>query len=202
MTFLQPTLLILIAAIGGWLMASAFLNLFFLSFTENKIVGYRSCGILPVLQPLLATKVAAAIEKELLSDEHGDNGMHNQLIMQELKPVIEQHVDRFLEERLIEAFPLLAKFMGEKTMLKLKEAFLAEIETIFPLLVKEYGARLLGQYEPAKLVEKMMSEIDSRELKKTIKVKAAPQLLMIKFAGAVAGIGIALLQLLALMFIQ
>ena len=47
-----------------------------------------------------------------------------------------------------------------------------------------------------------MSEIDITEWTKTIKVKAAPELLMIKLAGAVAGIGIAVLQLLALMFIQ
>ena len=157
---------------------------------------------MPALQPLLAEKVVAAIEKGLLSEEWGKEQINSDLIMQDLKPAIGDHVDRFLDERLTETFPLLAKFMGEKTMLKLKQAFLSEIETIFPLLVKEYGIKLLVYLEPEKLVEKMMCEIDAGELKKAIKIKAARQLIFIKIAGAVAGVIIALLQLLALMFIQ
>lgn len=202
MTLLQPTLLILIAAIGGWLMASGLLNLFFLSFTEKNIVGYRSCGILPALQPALAKKVESAIKKGFLLEEKGESGLHDKVIMQNLKPAIEAHVDQFLDERLNEAFPLLVKYMGEKTMLKLKEAFLSEIEIIFPLLVKQYGEKMFAQIEPGKLAEKMLGEIDATELIKNLKLNAAKQLFFIKIAGAVAGAGIGLLQILALSFIQ
>ncbi|WP_315814403.1 hypothetical protein [Paraflavitalea speifideaquila] len=51
---------------------------------------------------------------------------------------MEVHVDEFLRKGLPKAFPMISTFIGERTINQLKEIFLKELETIFPVVMKGY----------------------------------------------------------------
>jgi len=72
----------------------------------------------------------ADIEQKIISAEN----------LEKLKPEIEKHLDDFLNHKLREVFPILSKFIGVKTINQLKDAFLTELETIFPVMINRYMA--------------------------------------------------------------
>lgn len=59
--------------------------------------------------------------------------------MEKIKPFIEKEIDHFIDEKLPVIFPLLSKFMGDKTKLQFKQAFMDETERLFPEVIKRYA---------------------------------------------------------------
>ena len=72
---------------------------------------------------------------------------------------LDPHIDHFIKVKLDEHFPLLAIFMGEKTLGTLKEAFLGEVETLLPELMKKHGSNLLGKITSAEMIGEKISAI-------------------------------------------
>jgi hypothetical protein len=50
-------------------------------------------------------------------------------------PEAEAHVDHFLRNRLSTAMPMVAMFIGEKTIAQMKGIFMEELETLFPVFL-------------------------------------------------------------------
>lgn len=67
--------------------------------------------------------------------------------MERMRPFIEEQVDRFMNERLQELFPLLVKFMGDKTKMQFRQAFLEETERLFPEVISRYQQECAVQEE-------------------------------------------------------
>lgn len=196
MSAYHSCLMILIATAGGWLMAVLFLNFLFKPYSPSNFFGFSISGIIPVLQPRLAKDIAAAIVKNYLSNREIENKISNPALMVQLKPEIENHVDRFLQEKLPEAFPLLSKFMGEKTLLKFKEAFLAEVELIFPAMLKSYSQKLMKEWKPQQQIEDKLNALSIPVLKEMIDKHASRQLRLFKLSGALAGAILGIIQCL------
>ena len=195
MSFLSSSLLILISAIAGWCIAALFIHFFFRPRLLKKWLGISFTGILPALLPIIAGKLAAAFEQELLEDKI-EQRIDDPALMMQLRPVIENHIDLFLSDKLKETFPLLANFMGEKTMAKLKEALLCEVEMIVPSIFNDYTRNFLNVNQPALMIEKKLKNIDGAIIEKFVKNKASGQLMYIKIMGALLGIVTGILQLL------
>jgi uncharacterized membrane protein YheB (UPF0754 family) len=200
MPVLTSVFIISIAAIGGWLIAALFIHILFRPYNTKKVLGFPVRGIIPSLKPALGNWLAAAIQKELLSVDSVEKRIDDPALMAQLRPEIEKHIDRFLKEKLKEAFPLLAGLMGEKTLGTLKVAFLAEVELIFPSVLKSFSANLLQQWQPAKMIEGKLSDITQADIERMVKAKAWRQLLFLKLIGALAGITMGVLQVLLLIY--
>ncbi len=194
-------LMILVATAGGWLMAVLFLNLLFKPYYPIKLMGFSVSGILPALQPGLAKDIAAAIVKNYLSKSEIADKLSNPALMHQIRPEIENHVDKFLQEKLPEAFPLLSKFMGDKTLLKFKEAFLSEVELIFPVMLKSYSQKLISEWKPQQQIEEKLNAMSIPLLKELIEKHASRQLKLFKLSGALAGAILGIIQCLLLLII-
>ncbi len=202
MPVLSSYLVIIIAAFGGWLIALVFLRIMFWPYTTKKISGFTIKGILPKLQPILAKDIAAAIGQKYLSKQVIEEKLSNPELMLQLRPEIEHHVDQFLKEKLPEAFPLLSKFMGGKTLLKFKEAFLSEVEIIFPAMLKSYSQKMIRQYMPAQLIEDELNAISIPAVEEVIYRRAARQIFLFKLIGFLAGGLVGMLQMTVLFYMK
>ena len=187
MPVILSTLIIIIAAIGGWLLSVLFVRILFRPHSPKQFIGFRLHGIVPALLPGLARYASRMVEDEFLSEEKIAAKLDDPALMQELKPAIEAHIDEFLAVKLKEAFPLLSNFMGEKTLTKFKAAFLTEVETILPDLLKNYSGRLLNQWQPQQLLAEKISNIDLQELEKMVRQQARRQTRLFYLAGAALG---------------
>jgi len=196
MTAYHAYLIILIATAGGWLTTVLFLHLLFKPYYPFKLMGFSISGILPALQPGLAKDFAAAIVKNYLSKDEIAYKLSNPVLIHQLRPEIETHVDKFLQEKLPEAFPLLSKFMEDKTLSKFKEAFLSEVELIFPVMLKSYSEKLMSEWKPQQQIEEKLNAISIPLLKEMIEKHTSRQLKLFKLYGALGGAILGIIQCL------
>jgi hypothetical protein len=202
MSVYVPYLLMLIAAMGGWLITEFFLRFLFYPFTPKKIIGFSITGILPAMQFSLSKDIAAAIVQKYLSASILEDKVSNPALIQQLRPEIETHIDRFLKDKLPEAFPLLSKFMGEKTLFKFKEAFLSEVEIIFPAMLKSYSEKLMEEWNPKLVLENKLLTISIPAVRNVFYKQASRQIFLFKLTGIFIGILVGVLQWLLLLLIH
>lgn len=110
-----------------------------------------------VLYPLTPFRVAGiAIQGFLPSYLHADNDEITHRLAQEIvnklqasdlqvdtatvKPIIEAHLDTYLRVRLREKMPVIASFIGDSTLAKLKESMIEEIDALLPQVIASFLA--------------------------------------------------------------
>lgn len=59
-----------------------------------------------------------------------------------LKPLINEKLDDFFSNKISAKLPMISMFIGEKTIMELKEVFMEELSLLFPLLITEFSAHL------------------------------------------------------------
>jgi uncharacterized membrane protein YheB (UPF0754 family) len=187
MTVYHSILLVAIATTGGYCITALFTRLLFRPLEPVQMPGFVLQGFVPAVIPELATYLAGAIDEKLSSGNSIGKVLDDPELLQQLKPEMEGHIDIFLRDKLPAAFPLLAGMMGEKTKATLKGAFLDEVETIFPSVMKSFSSQLFSKLQPLELIEKHLAAINISSLEKIVYRKAGRQLLHLKLAGAFAG---------------
>ena len=189
-------LLVLLSALGGWCMAHLFIKIIFKPYIPKKIIGLTVQGFVPFVQSTLSDGIAAAIKQEFLSESMLKQHLENPALLQKMAPAIEAHVDLFLKEKLSEAFPLLSKFMGEKTLQKFKDAFLLEVETILPSLLGSYGKNLLESEEIEKGIAEKIRHLSVPEMEAKMNKYAVSSARKFKLVATLIGTLIGLLQIM------
>lgn len=197
MPVILSSLIILIAALGGWFLSYLFIRILFRPSSPKDIIGFRLHGIVPALLPGLAPQLMQLLKSGPLNEEKIAAKLDDPALLQLLKPDIERHVDEFLKVKLKEAFPLLSNFMGEKTLAKFKEAFLSEVESILPGLLKKHAGILLQRLQP-ETAAAFVEDIEMAGIEQMVRKSAARQLRLFQLGGLVAGAVIGLLQLLVI----
>lgn len=157
--------------------------------------------LLPTLQERFAGDAAKAASAHLLPTDFIEQQVADPLLLEKLKPEIEKHVDHFLHEKLSTVFPLLYKFMGEKTLLQFKTAFLAEIDILFPVIMKKYAGELLNEASLEKILAEQIRNLPVTAIRKTLYRYAGREIILFQLTCAGIGFATGLLILLLLTII-
>lgn len=187
---------VLLSTFTGWVTTWVAIKLLFHPRKPVNILGMKLQGIFPKNQPLIAQKLGQVVSKELLSFAEIEEKVTNPDNLKKLKPEIEKHVDSFLRERLKEVFPMLSIFIGEKTINQLKAAFLMELESLFPVLMKSYMNKLETDLDLEKIVTEKVAGFSSAKLEDILDQITKKEFKFLELVGAVFGFVIGLLQVL------
>lgn len=187
---------VLLSTFTGWVTTWVAIKLLFHPRKPVNILGMKLQGIFPKNQPLIAQKLGQVVSKELLSFAEIEEKVTNPDNLKKLKPEIEKHVDSFLRERLKESFPMLSIFIGEKTINQLKAAFLMELESLFPVLMKSYMNKLETDLDLEKIVTEKVAGFSSAKLEDILDQITKKEFKFLELVGAVFGFVIGLLQVL------
>ncbi len=153
---MEPVKIIIIlcySAFTGWLISWLTLQLL---FTPSKLKSPQS---------RLAAKAGSVIQHEFESSSAIEEKIADPLLFEKLKPEIEKHVDYFLNEKLAMIFPLLYKFMGEKTLAQFKQAFMIEIDLLFPVIIRNYMSSLKKEIRLDNIVSERISQVPVNHLR-------------------------------------
>ena len=187
MPLLQYTLPLLLSAFTGWFVIWLIIKILFWPQQPFAIAGFKIQGVLPANQQLIAEKigklVSAKFSFDALQQKVTDPENFNKL-----KPEIETHIDSFLRERLKVTFPMLSMLIGDKTITQLKTAFLTELETLFPALMKSYVANLEKEFDIEKLVSEKIAGFSISKTEALIYSLAKKQLIKVQLLGAIIGL--------------
>lgn len=83
---------------------------------------------------------------------------------EKLKPLIEDHMDDFLRNRLKDQMPMIAMFIGDKTIASLKTIFIGEIEKLFPRVIGNFAGNLQQEFDLEKMIINKLEEIPPQDV--------------------------------------
>ena len=195
-------LVIGIAAATGWVISLIALQLFFISSLKKINHTDRINQPNTSFQSKLATRAGDLVQSEFVESGILDKRLSDPVLLQKLKPEIEHHVDIFLNEKLAVIFPLLYKFMGEKTLSQFKTAFLTETDLLFPVIIKKYMENLTAGIKINELVANKINAIPAASIKKIIRENATKEIIYFKLICIATGVISACISVIALYLIE
>ena len=184
----------LISAFIGWVTNWVAIKMLFHPRQPIRVLGVAVQGIFPKRQLQFAEKLGRLVSQELLSFSEIERKVTDPGNLRKLMPVVEEHVDHFLRERLPEAFPVISMFIGDKTINQLKTHFMAELESLFPDVMQRYMGNLQSELDLERIVIDKVSGFSSDKLEEILMSIMASEFRFVEILGGVLGFLIGLLQ--------
>jgi len=184
MQYIVPLLL---SAFTGWFVIWISLKLLFRPYKPVNIAGFKIQGALPANQRFIAESIGKLVSTELFSFAALQQKVTDPENFNKLKPEIETHIDSFLRVRLKETFPMLSMLIGDKTINQLKGAFLLELESLFPVLMKSYLTRLEADINIEEQVTEKIAGFSISKTEELVYGSAKKQLIKLQLLGAFIG---------------
>ncbi len=185
-----------ISAFIGWFTNWIAIKMLFHPKEPKKILGLTFHGIFPKRQQQFAEKLGKLVSNELLSFEDIEKKITQKENLDKIMPHVETYVDSFLKNKLSETFPVLSMFIGDKTINQLKDAFMQELRTIFPEVMKKYMVNLKADLDLESIVVQKVQSFSSDKLESILNDIMKKEFKFVEIIGGVLGFIIGLLQIL------
>lgn len=193
---IQFFLIPLISAFIGWFTNWVAIKMLFHPKEPRRILGITFHGIFPKRQKTFAEKLGKMISAEFLSFEDIAEKIANPQNLKKLMPMIEDHVDKFLRNKLSDEMPFLSLFIGDKTIASLKKIFMQELEILFPQLMKSYAGHLQEELDLEMIVTEKVSAFSSDKLENILYQIMSKEFRFVEILGGVIGFIIGIVQVL------
>ncbi len=161
-------------------------------WTAGKIFVYK---ILASRRTALAEKIGKIVSSEISTDEI-EKKITDPERIRSIMPVVEEHVDDFLRNKLKAKMPVIGMFIGDKTIQSLKEVFLKEIEDLFPEVLSRFAGNLREEINIEKMVSAKITSVSSGRIEKAL----APAFRYYQYSGAITGLVIGIIDLVIFYF--
>lgn len=191
-----------ISAFIGWITNWVAIKMLFHPRTPKRILGITFQGIFPKRQQKFAEQLGKLVSKEFLSFDDIENKISNPENLKLIMPLIETHIDDFLRTRLKDEMPVISMFIGDKTIINLKTTFMKEIETLLPIVMKQYAANLKTELDLEQIVVTKVAAFSSDKLEEVLYQIMSKEFRFVEIIGAVIGFLIGSLQVVFTYFIN
>jgi len=186
----------LISAFIHWLTIWMALKLLFHPRNPKKILGFTLHGVFPKRQRQIAESLGKIVGQELLSFGDIEQTITNPENVRRILPLAEEHIDNFLRNKLKESMPMIAMFIGDKTINQLKAVFMQELEELFPVIMKNYIANLRNDLDLERIVVDKIAGFSSDRLESMLNQFLTKEFRFVEIIGAALGFLIGLLQIM------
>ncbi len=191
MFWLQP----FVAAFTGWFTTWIAIYMLFHPKNPKRFLGITIQGIFPKRQKQFAAKLGSVVASELIHFDEIAILLKEPEQLKALTPTIESHLDNFLQVKLKEKLPVISMFVGESTMLKIKEGMLEEIEQLLPQIIHQYTDSLSSRVDIEQMVTEKVSNFSSDKLEEILATVMSKEFRFIELIGGVLGFVIGLIQM-------
>jgi uncharacterized membrane protein YheB (UPF0754 family) len=184
----------LISAFIGYFTNWVAIKMLFHPKEPIRVLGLTFQGIFPKRQQQFGEKLGKLVSSEFLSFGDIEKKISDPHNLDKLMPAVEIHIDHFLQHKLPQAFPMIAMFIGEKTIATLKTAFMEELTGLFPTLMQRYAGVLREDLDLETIVVNKVSKLSSDKLEDLLYQIMAREFRFVELIGAVLGFLIGLVQ--------
>ena len=198
---IQLLVIPIISAFIGWFTNWIAIKMLFHPREPKRILGITFHGIFPKRQKIFAEKLGKMISAEFLSYEDIEEKIANPKNLEKLMPMIEEHVDNFLKNKLSDEMPFLSLFIGSKTIKSLKKTFMQELEILFPQIMKRYAGHLEEELDLEKIVIDKVSAFSTDKLEDILYQIMSKEFRFVEILGGVIGFIIGIIQVLITYFL-
>jgi uncharacterized membrane protein YheB (UPF0754 family) len=194
---MNPCLLTIpvVTTLLGWLVNRLAAHFIFYPISAKAFLGMSFQGLLPARQQQMSTALAKFAASKLLLSDILEQKLADPANFQKLMPVIEEKIDYFLRVKLKESMPVVGTFVGDKTIQQLKGVFVTELETIFPSVMKSYGANLQQEFDIESFISNTLAAIPATLLVEQVRAAMKKELQLFQWLGALSGLLLGLVSL-------
>jgi len=185
-----------ISAFIGWITNWVAIKMLFHPREPRKFLGITFQGIFPKRQQQFAEKLGKLVSNEFLSFTDIEEKISSPENLKKVMPLIEQHIDEFLRHKLSDEMPVISMFIGDKTINKMKGAFMKELELIFPKLMKQFAGNLKTELDLEHIVINKVSNFSSDKLEELLYQIMSKEFRFVEIIGAVIGFIIGIVQII------
>ena len=184
-----------ISALIGWVTNFVAIKMLFHPRTPVNFLGIKIQGVFPKRHKLLATKIGALVGEELFSFSDIKQEITNPENLKGVHAVLEEKVDYFLRHKLGEIMPMLAMFINDKTIQKIKGILVEELDDALPDVIDSFADKLEKDIDITKIVEEKVAAFSMEKLEQVLFAIMSKEFKFIEIIGAVLGFFIGLVQL-------
>ncbi|MBW7915023.1 MAG: DUF445 family protein [Taibaiella sp.] len=159
-----------------------------------NVLGIYIQGIFPKRQAQFAQKLGVLVASELIHFDEIAAKLKDPEQLKALNPTIEAHIDSFLRVRLKEKIPVVAMFIGDNTINKLKDGMMDEINVLLPEVIDQYTQGLGRKIDIEKMVTEKVAAFSSDKLEEILQAIMKKEFRFVEILGGVVGFLIGLLQ--------
>lgn len=159
-----------------------------------QVLGITIQGIFPKRQAQFAQKLGVLVATELIHFDEIAAKLKDPEQLKALNPTIESHIDTFLRIRLKEKIPVVAMFIGDNTIAKLKDGMMEEINVLLPEVIDRYTHGLGEKIDIERMVTEKVAAFSSDKLEDILQTIMKKEFRFVEILGGVVGFIIGLLQ--------
>lgn len=196
--FLVP----LSTAFCSWLVIKLFLLVLFRPHHPTSLLGVTVQGILPAQQLTLAAGAGKFVAERLFSMKLIEDKITDPANLQKIMPIIEEHIDDFLRNKIKKEMPFIGMFVGDRTVNSLKKVFMTELETLFPKIMRDYAGNLARDLNIEQLVVQKIEAISLEEVEAMFRKSFSKRLRQAEVLSALLGIFIGSVVMFIIFFIK
>ena len=185
-----------ISAFIHWLTIWMALKLFFHPHEPKKFLGLTIQGVFPKRKQQIANSLGRIVGQELISFDDIEKTITNPENIQKILPMVADHIDDFLRNKLKKAMPVISVFIGEKTILQLKTVFMKELEDLFPVIMKNYVGNIKNDLDLEQIVIDKIVNFSSDRLEQMLNDILTKEFRFVEVIGAALGFLIGVLQII------
>lgn len=185
----------IIAALTGWITNYIAVKMLFHPRKKVKILFFQVQGIFPKRQKSLAEKLGKIVADELFSVDEVRKALKNPEGYQEVDQVIDEKIEDFLENKLVEAMPMLYVFMNDELKVTIKTTLKEEVQAMLPEMIDRFANKIEREVDIEKTVYEKVVNFSSDKLEAILYSIMSKEFRFIEILGGVLGFIIGLIQI-------
>ena len=187
-------------AFGCWLVIRLFFSVLFHPAKPISVAGLRIQAALPQKQSAIATSIGKYVAQNFFSGQMIEEKITDPGNLEKIMPVVEEHIDDFLRNKLKKQMPIVGMFIGDKTISSLKEVFIKELENLFPQVMKNFASNMQEEFDIEKMISEKINAISLREVEIMLKKNLSAEIGLLSTLAVFIGLIIGTLTALLLNF--
>jgi len=189
-----------VSALIGWVTNFVAVKMLFHPRVPLNLGFMKVQGVFPKRKDKLAERLGKIVGQELFNiSDIKENLLHDEN-KQAIISVIEVRIDKFLREKLKEAVPMIAMFISDDLIEKIKATLMAEFENSLPEIMDTFSQKLEEKVDIEEIVKDKVNNFSMEKLEDIMFSIMKKEFKFIELVGAILGFLIGMVQIALIQF--
>lgn len=184
---IKLALIVGIGAMIGWITNYVAIKMLFRPYKEINFGLFKIQGLIPKRKHEIAISIADTVQKELISLKDVTNSLDGEELEKRMGDMIDKILDEKLEGELIKKFPMLAMFMSEDMLRKIKNMIKTSILENKDTIIEMFSNYLEEKVNFREIIIKNVDGFSLEKLEDITYSLAKKELKHIEVVGAILG---------------
>jgi uncharacterized membrane protein YheB (UPF0754 family) len=193
-------LLPVVAAIIGYSTNYLAVKMLFHPRDKKRILFFDVQGIFPKRQEALGARLGEIVARELVSVDDISEKIKQAASSDQMQQAVDEHLDRLIREKLPVIFPMMAMFLNDELIVKIKKVFQAEILNITSDLTDKMSGNLKQTLNIEEMVREKVVQFSSDKLEAVLFEIMRKEFKFIEIVGGILGFVIGVVQVMIVYF--